>query len=48
MALQLYAAAGDPKELWIVPRAQHVDYARVAAEDYRTRVTEFFKRTLLQ
>ena len=48
MALQLYAAAGDPKELWVVPRAHHLDYARVAAEDYRTRVTEFFKRTLLQ
>jgi dipeptidyl aminopeptidase/acylaminoacyl peptidase len=48
MALQLYAAAGDPKELWIVPGARHVDYARVAAEEYRTRTTEFFKRTLLQ
>jgi dipeptidyl aminopeptidase/acylaminoacyl peptidase len=48
MVLQLYAAAGDPKELWIVPHAQHVDYGQVAADEYRTRVTEFFKRSLSQ
>jgi dipeptidyl aminopeptidase/acylaminoacyl peptidase len=48
MALQLYAAAGEPKELWIVPGAHHVDYAKVAADQYRARVTEFFQRSLLQ
>ena len=47
MALQLYAAAGDPKELWIVPGAHHVDYGRVAEEEYRRRVVDFFVRTLL-
>jgi dipeptidyl aminopeptidase/acylaminoacyl peptidase len=46
MALQLYAAAGDPKELWMVPAAHHVDYARVAAGEYRDRVVDFFTRTL--
>ena len=48
MALQLYRAAGDPKELWIVPGAHHVDYAQVAPADYRSRVAEFFERTLLR
>ncbi len=47
MARQLYAAAGEPKELWIVPGAHHVDYARVAGAEYRARVVDFFERTLL-
>jgi dipeptidyl aminopeptidase/acylaminoacyl peptidase len=46
MAEQLFAAAGQPKELWIVPRAGHVDVARVAGAEYRARVTEFFTRAL--
>ena len=48
MALQLYAAAGDPKRLWIVPGAHHVDYAQIAAQEYRTRVVDFFTDSLLQ
>ncbi len=47
MAHQLYEAAGEPKRLWIVPGAHHVDYEQVAPKEYRTRVTEFFKDTLL-
>jgi dipeptidyl aminopeptidase/acylaminoacyl peptidase len=47
MAEQLYAAAGGPKELWIVPGAHHVDYARVAAQAYRAKLVDFFTRTLL-
>ncbi|MEA3134260.1 MAG: uncharacterized protein QOG17_2106 [Gammaproteobacteria bacterium] len=47
MARQLYAAAGSPKELWIVPGARHGDYERVAPQEYRSRVTEFFQHTLL-
>lgn len=48
MAEQLYAAAGAPKQLWIVPGAHHVDYAEVAPQEYRTRVTRFFESTLLR
>lgn len=48
MAQQLFAAAGDPKMLWIVPGAHHVDYQRAAPREYRARVTEFFKNSLLQ
>jgi uncharacterized protein len=47
MAQQLFAAAGSPKELWIVPGAHHGDYALVAPQEYRTRLTNFFRRTLL-
>jgi len=46
MARQLFAAAGDPKELWMVPRAHHADFAQAAGRDYRFRVGDFFHRTL--
>ncbi|MDP8986295.1 MAG: alpha/beta fold hydrolase [Pseudomonadota bacterium] len=47
MARQLFAAAREPKLLWVVPRAQHVDYARIAAQEYGLRLTEFFGHALL-
>jgi dipeptidyl aminopeptidase/acylaminoacyl peptidase len=47
MARQLFAAAGEAKELWIVPGARHVDYIRHAPQEYPRRVTEFFRRHLL-
>jgi len=47
MAHQLYAAAGEPKELWIVPGAQHADYIRHAPLEYPARVSDFFRRRLL-
>jgi dipeptidyl aminopeptidase/acylaminoacyl peptidase len=48
MARQLFAAAGEPKLLWIVPGARHVDYAHAAPKEYRERVTRFFQDTLLR
>jgi pimeloyl-ACP methyl ester carboxylesterase len=47
MARQLYSAAGPPKELWLVPRAHHTDFAQIAGPEYRNRLTGFFDRTLL-
>jgi dipeptidyl aminopeptidase/acylaminoacyl peptidase len=47
MGRQLFAAAGDPKELWIVPEAGHGDYIHVSPQEYRTRLTDFFRRSLL-
>ncbi|MEP6547792.1 MAG: alpha/beta fold hydrolase [Gammaproteobacteria bacterium] len=47
MARQLYQCAGDPKELWIVSGAHHVDFSRVVPEEYRRRLVDFFGRTLL-
>ena len=46
MAHQLFAAAGDPKELWIVTGAHHNDVAKVAPHEYPERLTGFFRRTL--
>jgi fermentation-respiration switch protein FrsA (DUF1100 family) len=45
---QLYAAAREPKELWLIPNVAHVDLLRVVGEPYRLRVLEFLNRTLRQ
>jgi uncharacterized protein len=47
MTRQLFAAAGDPKEIWIVPGAHHADYALIAPKEYDARIVDFFSRTLL-
>jgi dipeptidyl aminopeptidase/acylaminoacyl peptidase len=47
MANELYAAAGEPKSLWIVPGARHGEYWRAAAEDYRRHLLGFFNANLL-
>lgn len=41
-AQALYAAAGEPRELWTVPGADHVQGRFVAPEAYLARVDEFF------
>jgi uncharacterized protein len=46
-ARQLFSAAGSPKELWLVPRAHHADFAQVAGPEYRNRLAGYFDRTLL-
>ena len=43
---RLYAAAGYPKERWIVPRAPHTCAYRVAPREYERRVTDFLIRSL--
>lgn len=45
-ALRLYAAAGEPKELWSVPEAEHRAVDRVRKEEYMERVLGFFDRWL--
>jgi dipeptidyl aminopeptidase/acylaminoacyl peptidase len=47
MAQQLFAAAGAPKQLWIVPGARHADYLRAAPVEYPARLVEFFRHRLL-
>jgi len=44
---RLFAAAGPPKELWIMPRAGHADFSDVAPGEYARRLTGFFQRELL-
>jgi fermentation-respiration switch protein FrsA (DUF1100 family) len=43
---QLYEAAQEPKELWIVNGAGHAGFADVAPAEYAQRLTGFFLRTL--
>ena len=38
----VYAAANDPKELWIIPGAAHTDFHHFATEEYERRVLGFF------
>jgi uncharacterized protein len=47
MAQELYAAAREPKELWILDSAHHVDYAAVAPEEFRGRLVDFYHRRLI-
>lgn len=42
----LFAAAGEPKELWIVPDADHGEAHSLAGLEYEKRVLEFFKKYL--
>jgi len=42
----LFAAASQPKDLWLIPGAAHVDFLEFAAEDYRRRISTFFDRAL--
>jgi alpha-beta hydrolase superfamily lysophospholipase len=43
---RLYAAAVEPKDLWLIPNAAHVDYLRAAGDAYRQRVLAFFDHAL--
>jgi alpha-beta hydrolase superfamily lysophospholipase len=43
---ELYAAAGEPKEIWVVPEAGHRQADRRHPEEYRHRVLAFFDQWL--
>lgn len=43
---RLYAAANDPKELWIIPGADHGATLAAAGNEYEKRVGDFFDRYL--
>jgi dipeptidyl aminopeptidase/acylaminoacyl peptidase len=43
---RLFAAASEPKELWIVHGAGHGGYAKVATREYARRLVAFFDRAL--
>ncbi len=47
-ARRLFAAAREPKELWIVPNAAHRQIETVARDEYRRRVVEFFDRAFTE
>ena len=45
-ARELYAAAGEPKSLWIVPEAGHVASVYYAEQEYASKVLAFLERGL--
>jgi fermentation-respiration switch protein FrsA (DUF1100 family) len=42
----VFARAPDPKRLWLVPGAAHVDLDRFAGAEYERRVLEFLADAL--
>jgi fermentation-respiration switch protein FrsA (DUF1100 family) len=42
----LYAAAGEPKELWRLPEAGHTTASLLYPEEHARRVIDFFNRNL--
>jgi len=45
-ARKLFAAAGDPKELWVAPRGGHVGAINAFPDEYRARVLAFLAGAL--
>src|SRR5215813_3848032 len=43
---ELFAAAAEPKEFWVVEEAAHVDVHQIAKEEYERRVLDFFEKRL--
>jgi fermentation-respiration switch protein FrsA (DUF1100 family) len=43
---ELFAAASEPKELWVVEEAAHVDVHQMAKEEYERRILDFFEKRL--
>jgi pimeloyl-ACP methyl ester carboxylesterase len=47
-APRLYAAAGEPKELYVIPNTGHGGLLQAQPEEYQQRIIGFFDRYLLQ
>ena len=45
---KLYAAANQPKELFLVDLANHTDLHSVGKREYEEKIIGFFDRTLIQ
>jgi uncharacterized protein len=43
---EIFAAASEPKELWVVEAAAHVDVHQMAREEYERRILDFFEKRL--
>jgi fermentation-respiration switch protein FrsA (DUF1100 family) len=43
---QMFDAAAEPKEIWMVPRAGHVDLCQFARAEYENRILSFFAHHL--
>lgn len=47
MSQQLYEATPEPKELWLVPDADHNDVVEQSGEDFQRRIQQFLNRNVL-
>jgi uncharacterized protein len=45
-SLRNFSAAGEPKQLWLVPGSGHADAQIIAKSQYQSRVTSFFEAAL--
>jgi fermentation-respiration switch protein FrsA (DUF1100 family) len=45
---QLFEATNEPKELWLIPGADHSNMAEIGGEEYYVRIIGFFERALAQ
>ncbi len=43
---QLYAAAGEPRELWFEPESGYLEFPEKRAAEFEERVVAFFDRYL--
>jgi fermentation-respiration switch protein FrsA (DUF1100 family) len=43
---ELFAAAGEPKEIWVVEEGAHGDVHQMAKEEYERRILDFFEKRL--
>jgi alpha-beta hydrolase superfamily lysophospholipase len=43
---RFFAAASQPKELWLIPSATHIDYSRFMPDEYKRRVLALFGSAL--
>lgn len=48
MSLSLYERARQPKEFWLIPKANHNRGLEIAGDEYRTRVQAFFDKHLAE
>lgn len=44
---QLYAAAGEPKELWYEPSLEHIEFPQQRPQEFGRRIVAFFDTALL-
>jgi fermentation-respiration switch protein FrsA (DUF1100 family) len=45
-SIELFAAASEPKELWVLEEAAHVDVHQMVKEEYERRILDFFEKRL--
>jgi fermentation-respiration switch protein FrsA (DUF1100 family) len=41
---RLFAAAPEPKEMWVLPAAKHQNFHELAGEEYEQRILDYFAR----